>query len=173
MAVIDKVIHVEWRGPFTIEEIKKMKNRHDKGVYQVYGSHIVYGSDVLLYIGQTGKQTFAKRLSQEYWNYNQDAGNVRYYVGHLSGTQEPREENWLRQIDLVEAMLIHSHWPAGNSQNIQGLGQQSDNAKNTIILNWGYRRSLLSEVSGLTITDRFNEIRNYHCYGDTGNTLGV
>ena len=167
------VIHLQWDGPFTLEEIQGMNDNHDRGVYQVYGSHPVYGSDVLLYIGKAGEQTFSVRLQQEQWHYNQDAGNIRYYVGRLAGKRTPGHVEWGRQIDLVETLLIHSHWPAANSRNIQGLGGHAAEIANLHVLNWGQRRSLLSEVSGLMLTDRYNVIPNYHCYGDEDNLLNV
>lgn len=167
------VIHLQWDGPFTLEEVQGMNDDHDHGVYQVYGSHPVYGSDVLLYVGKAGQQTFSVRLNQELWHYNQDAGNIRYYVGRLAGEQTPEDTEWRHQIDLVEALLIHSHWPAANSQYIQGLGNHAPEIADLHVLNWGQRRSLLGEVSGLTLTDRYNVIPNYHCYGDEDNLLNV
>ena len=52
------IIHVQWDGPFTLDQLSEMNNEYDYGVYQVYGSHPIYGSDVLLYIGKAGKLTF-------------------------------------------------------------------------------------------------------------------
>ncbi len=168
------VMHVQWDGPFSLEEIADVNDkRHDCGVYQVYGSHPIYGSDVLLYIGKTSDQTFADRLVQETWNYNQDAGNVRCYIGRLAGLKTPEDAEWSHQIDLVETLLIHSHWPAGNSRNIQSLGNHASEIADIHVLNWGQRRSLLSEVSGLMLTDRYNDMPNYHCYGDEENLLEV
>jgi hypothetical protein len=37
----------------TKREYKRCKLQLMMGLYQVYGHHLVYGSDVLLYIGQT------------------------------------------------------------------------------------------------------------------------
>ena len=168
------VIHLQWDGPFTLQEVQRMNDDYDYGVYQIYGSHPVYGSDVLLYIGKAGEQTFSVRLQQqERWLYNQDAGNIRYYVGRLSGERTPKDAEWVRQIDIVEALLIHSHWPAANARNIQTLGTHTAIIADTHVLNWGLRRSLLGEVSGLMLTDRYNDIPNYHCYGDEHNSLNV
>ena len=167
------VIHLQWDGPFTLEEVREMNADHDYGVYQVYGSHPVYGSDVLLYIGKAGEQTFSVRLQQEFWHYNQDARNIRYYVGRLAGERTPKDAEWGHQIELVETLLIHSHWPAANSRNIQTLGGQAAEMADIHVLNWGQRRTLLSEVSGLMLTDRYNAIPNYHCYGDEDNSLDV
>ena len=168
------VIHVQWDGPFSLEQVSELNNEdHDYGVYQVYGSHPIYGSDVLLYIGKASQQTFATRLRQEPWLYNQDARNIRYYVGRLAAEQTPKETEWDRQIGMVEALLVHSHWPARNSQYVQSLGTNASQLSNIQILNWGQRRDLLGEVSGLMLTDKYDIIPNYHCYGDEDNALDV
>ena len=167
------IIHLQWDGPFTLEQTLKMNNDYDYGVYQVYGSHPIYGSDVILYIGRARDQTFSSRIGQEEWRYNQDAQNVRYYVGRLAGEQTPEDDELGHQIDMVEALLIHSHWPAGNAQYIKSLGANATDLTHIHILNWGHRRDLLSEVSGLMMTDHFDTIPNYHCYDDGNNTLGV
>ena len=167
------VIHLQWDGPFTLQEVQGMNDDYDYGIYQVYGSHPIYGSDVLLYIGKAGEQTFSARLQQEYWHYNQDARNIRYYVGRVAGERTPTDAEWAHQIDLVETLLIHSHWPAANSRNIQTLGALAAEIADIHVLNWGARRSLLSEVSGLMLTDRYDDIPNYHCYGDENNSLNV
>jgi len=36
----------------------------DRGLYQIYGHHPVYGSNVLLYIGQTYGRTFRERIEE-------------------------------------------------------------------------------------------------------------
>lgn len=167
------VIHVQWDGPFALEQILQLNDDHDYGVYQVYGSHPIYGSDVLLYIGKASQQTFAVRLRQEQWLYNQDGRNIRYYVGRLAAERTPEDKEWHQQINSVEALLIHSHWPAGNSQYIQSLGADGPQLAKIHLLNWGQRRSLLSEVSGLMLTDFYDDIPNYHCYGDEDNSLDV
>ena len=166
------IIHVQWDGPFTLDEVAKKDYKHDKGVYQVYGSHPIYGSDVLVYIGKTTAQTFSTRIHQELWNYTQDGQNVRYYLGRLAGKKTPDRDEWEEQISKVERLLIHSHWPAGNSRNIQGLGQ-GPRLNKVHVLNWGHRRYLLNEVSGFAMTDHFSTIEGYHCFGDEDNTLEV
>lgn len=56
------VIHVHWNGPFSLEDVEQKDDNFDYGVYQVYGSHPIYGSDVLLYIGKASDQTFSVRI---------------------------------------------------------------------------------------------------------------
>lgn len=48
------IIHIDWDGPYTLDQLKDlMDSKTEKGIYQVYGFHPVYGKDVLLYIGKT------------------------------------------------------------------------------------------------------------------------
>ncbi len=42
-------INIKWEGPKNLEEAQKKENsKKDYGVYQIYGFHPVYGSNVLL-----------------------------------------------------------------------------------------------------------------------------
>lgn len=164
------IVHVHWSGPYTIDTITALNNpTYDYGVYQVYGSHPIYGTDVLIYIGKANDQTFSKRLKQEGWDYHHDSGNVMFYVGRLAGPATPKNQDWADEIDKTEALLIHSHWPANNSKNIQTIC--FDQLRNLHILNWGDRRALMPEVSGHRMTDEYWNIPNYHCYGDEQNVL--
>ena len=98
-------IRIEWDGPYSLSDIgyneetekyipSNMLNDkcEDFGIYQVYGFHPIYGNDVLLYIGQATKQTFAKRLSQEAWEYNTDYKNIKFYAGRLFAKNQPTSE---------------------------------------------------------------------------------
>ena len=55
----EEIYIVHWDGPYSIEQIKEIK---DTGyvLYQIYGSHHLYGRDVLLYIGESYRE---KKLS--------------------------------------------------------------------------------------------------------------
>lgn len=55
------IIHIEWDGPFKLDQLSELNNTDiDFGIYQIYGSHPIYGADVLLYIGKADRQTFSK-----------------------------------------------------------------------------------------------------------------
>jgi hypothetical protein len=165
-------IHVNWDGPHSYDEAKKLTDGFvDFGVYQIYGAHPVYGSDVLLYIGKAVQQTFGTRLSQESWNFhNQDSSRVAVYVGRLSGyTETPDDEAWSEQISLVERLLIYAHWPAGNSSGLNvSFGQEFHGIH---ILNWGKYRDLLPEVSGARYSSRFGHDNGYKQYGESRRPL--
>jgi hypothetical protein len=158
-------IHVDWAGPLCFEEAKSLTNEdEDYGVYQVYGSHPVYGSDVLLYIGKADKQTFGKRLSQETWaDHNKDRNRVAFYVGRLhTYARTPKEEEWSRQIALVERLLIYAHRPAANSSGLNVSFPAS--LADVHVLNWGTHRDLLPEVSGARYSTLYDTADGYKPY---------
>jgi hypothetical protein len=158
-------IHVQWDGPHTYDDACNLQNdNQDFGVYQIYGAHPVYGSDVLIYIGKAEMQTFGKRLSQESWNFhNQDSSKLMVYVGRLAGYSScPNDEEWSKQITLVERLLIYSHWPAGNSSGLNvSFGEDLYPIH---ILNWGQYRDLLPEVSGSRYSSQYDSEENYKVY---------
>ncbi len=154
-------LHVEWDGPHPYDSAMRLRDEYiDYGVYQIYGSHPIYGSDVLLYIGKADRQTFGARLSQEGWNFhNQDSSRVAVYIGRLAGySSTPRDSVWSQHITLVERLLIYSHWPAGNSSGLNvEFGKELYRVH---VLNWGKYRDLLPEVSGSRYSDQFYEDEN-------------
>ncbi|WP_294966380.1 hypothetical protein [Sulfurimonas sp.] len=173
-----KNIRLEWDGPYNLDDIGYVKGKYtydeekfidelnqenrDYGIYQAYGSHPVYGNNVLLYIGKAAQQTFAKRLSQEGWEYNQDAKNIQFYVGRLfiiDNEEQPNNEIWNDMIDKAERMLIHAHEPARNSSNILNITKNTDKLKEfeTIrIFNYDSYKSLIPEISGELWVKEFN-----------------
>ena len=46
------VIEIEWEGPISVNDTIKLINDNDYGIYQIYGTHPVFGSNTLLYIGK-------------------------------------------------------------------------------------------------------------------------
>ncbi|MFC5401469.1 hypothetical protein [Cohnella soli] len=159
------IIHIDWDGPYPLDQIKGLNDRKtEKGVYQVYGTHPVYGKDVLLYIGRTSDQTFGKRILEEKWEYTNNYGDVKIYVGRLAGSTTPSNDTWVKEIDLAERLLIYSHKPAFNSMSIQTIPHQD--LHNIHILNWGLFNQLMPEVSGLRWTKILDNMPNYEVYGE-------
>ena len=166
-------IHIEWDGPFSLEgnsgrPAAKLTNRkRDRGVYQVYGGNHIYGGIALLYIGLTVEQTFAKRIGTQeqpqLWQWNRDAGRVEIYVGRLAGGKTPASSIWNQHITYAEQLLILAHQPPMNTQK---NFRTAEGLKRVHILNWGRYRDLLPEVSGARWTNRFDDIRGYHLFGD-------
>jgi len=162
-----KKIQITWDGPYTLEELKKGIEHIDKskGVYQIYGTHPIYGSNVLLYIGKTVKQSFKKRIMQEeHWWDNSDMGNVQIYTGRLFDKeirkkQKKEDFDWTNDISLAEQLLINTHMPAHNSSNINSISKQEETLKkiaNVRVVNWHYYRDLMMEVSGDLLLDETN-----------------
>lgn len=160
-------IHVNWEGPYTYDEALSLKNEHtDYGVYQIYGTHPIYGHNVLLYIGKAARQTFGLRLSQEFWGeYHNNASNVSVYLGRLGGYEcTPSGDEWESQITIVERLLILSHMPAGNSSGLNVL--LDENYHDVQVLNWGKYRDLLPEASGARYSNRYESADGYSLYGE-------
>ena len=158
MRLQPKIIHIQWQGPLQLPEIKSMKDdSKDYGVYQIYGAHRVYGTNILLYIGKANQQTFAKRIGQERWDvWEYNEGKVEIRLGRLVGEQTPSDKQWENQIDLAEVLLINAHKPAQNASNIGELSQLRDkDLRNVHVLNWGDLGALLPEVSGDRWTDKW------------------
>ena len=139
-------IHIDWTSGISLEESYLPNSSEDYGIYQIYGSHPVYGKNTLLYIGRAKNQTFGARLKQheKFW-YNQDSDEVIVYTGRI-GSNEPELaiKKWDDMIDLAEKLLIFTHQPACNSSNI--------NTANAIpiethVMNWGNRGLLMPEAS--------------------------
>lgn len=165
-------IHIQWEGPHNYSEALKLRDDFtDFGIYQIYGSHPIYGSDVLIYLGKADKQTFGLRLSQESWgSCNQDASRVTVYVGRLSSYEKtPPDAEWSKRIALAERLLISSHWPAGNSS---GLNVQfGEDTHEVHIFNWGQHRDLLPEVSGARYSNKYYLAEDYAAYGESRRTV--
>jgi hypothetical protein len=65
---------------------------------------------------------------------------------------------------LAERLLIFAHLPAHNSQvKIERLDADLQNVH---ILNWGYHRALLPEVSGARWTRKYDLVSGYKEYNE-------
>lgn len=141
-----KIINLEWKlvwkGPLSPDVVSKCTGR---GVYQYYGDHHVYGSDVLLYIGQTDE--LADRIRGHDFDELCDR-NIKIYFGRVRRVRKD-------MLKRVEKLLICASAPARNSHHvIEPLDEDQDKSLlNLLILNWGDYRSLLPEVSGYRFTD--------------------
>lgn len=158
-----KLIHIDWDGPYKLSELNTITDEEtDYGIYQIYGSHNIYGNNVLLYIGKADRQTIGKRISQENWWWNtSDPNNLQIYCGRIAGEATPTENQWSEEIDLAEKLLINVHKPAYNTQNLISIPDEK--LQNIHILNWGYYRDLLAEVSGLRWTSTLDNM-DYDVY---------
>lgn len=90
-----ETIYVEWSGPYSYDEIKDEVDKEEynvkpthMGLYQIYGSNPIYGSNVLIYIGKTiGREEdskFSNRLKgREIIECNEDSNNLQIYLGNI------------------------------------------------------------------------------------------
>ncbi len=125
-------INIWWEGPFTAEEVvskginqKEYDNTADKiGLYQIYGTHPLYGNDVLLYIGRT-KNKFKNRLRNRWVIENgNDSENVKIYLGTIYSPRETiTDDDEKKKIEKAEVLLINALKPAYNSSNVQSVGK--------------------------------------------------
>ncbi|MBC5852933.1 hypothetical protein H8Q88_18790 [Vibrio metschnikovii] len=156
-------IHIDWSGSYTLDELKGLTSSSDYGIYQIYGTHPVYGSDVLLYIGKADYQTLGVRIPQhDKWAYTSDVNNIRVYIGRLGSNLQVSESEWSKLIDLAERLLIYTHKPAYNSSCLNSVDKVPIIVH---VFNWGNYRSLLPEVSAFrylaTDEEHFPTYKNF------------
>lgn len=181
MAEIEE-IKVLWEGPFTIDQILDDKIDADKyyvkntdvGLYQVYGSHPIYGNGVLVYIGRTvGKNGFKSRLKNRWVIENgNDSENIQIYLGTVFSDAKKllNEEVLARElIEKVEVLLINSLKPAYNSSNIQSANEKFTEER-YIVHNEGNYRSL---VSVLDSKYQWENYLNFSIVNKIAKTIGI
>lgn len=143
----NKVVYLDWEGPFSLDDMKKFNTKNDYGLYQVYGSHSVYGANVLLYIGKTGTQTFGNTIHNEGWKYYDNSSGLRVYLGRFLSHGGFSNVEKAKQIHRCFKLLIYAHSPAYNAEFINTFHNDKGLKKLTIINCKNYR-DLLPEVSG-------------------------
>lgn len=161
----ERIIHIQWSGPHSLADVCPMTGPTDKGLYQVYAHHPIYGRH-LVYIGKTDGLSFGIRIPKHDWGTGSenDPDRVEYYVGRLKGIATPTFDEWAQEIRLAEALLIHSHGPAYNSHYIKDPPPSATHG-HVRVLNWGAVRSLSREVSGLMWSPRGEQFKPYQIYG--------
>jgi hypothetical protein len=164
-----KHIYIDWDGPYTMDELEELDDpRIDYGLYQVYGSHPLYGEEVLLYMGATGERTFGVKLAEEqnYWEVEEDFQPLIIYVGRLMGVVTPTNGVWAEEMDLALRLLIYAHAPVFNAREVAAL--PDDNLKKVHVVNWGEYLDLAPEVSGQRYLYKFPDTPEYTYYGKQG-----
>ncbi len=127
-------IEIEWEGPLTIKETTDEKNDageppdyggNDYGLYQIYGEHILCGSETLLYIGKTTEQTFSARIKQHLKDFLKNEGNIKVFLGRIYDPKRHcKKENWKTwrwDVDIAERILIYKYCPNYNGRGIGDL----------------------------------------------------
>jgi hypothetical protein len=147
MASQETLYNVFWEGPFSWNERTRAAKKHHC-LYQIYGQHAVYGSNVLLYIGMA--ENVSQRLEQHEEWIADECDEVTIRVGSLglfTGWSEwekayPKVDRAI--VDRIEALLIYAHQPAFNSANKATAKEKSRGLR---IFNSGKCGQLLPEVS--------------------------
>ena len=149
-------VTVEWEGCLCLEEVLKLDDMDkDLGVYQIYGTHIIFGKKALLYIGKTD-QTFSQRFRYEHVGWLKEEEDVSIHVGRIVKVDQTLKRD-ISPCDLrkiikdTEALTIKRHSPPYNSDNIgtyngqrlevvnQGeYGSLEDRYKSRDRKRWGY-----------------------------------
>ena len=146
---IETMYAVFWEGPFDWDKKHKFVKRHHF-LYQIYGTHPVYGRDVLLYIGSTSRDMLARLREHKEWVDDEyDAVQVRF--GSIrefrSWTQVDKNKSLTKVtpsiLGHIEALLIYSNQPAYNVRSKSDAAL----AENIRIFNYGRLGQVLPEVS--------------------------
>ena len=133
------LIEIKWEGPFTLEQVSALNSDIDYGVYQIYGTHNIIGTDSLLYIGLASAQTFSARLPQREWIHN-EFHEFKIYIGRIGAAIGCTKDKWDQLISHTELILIDHCQPPYNSQGLNGL--PNDIGNDILILNFGKRHKL-------------------------------
>ena len=150
-----KEIYVEWCGPYSYNQIIENEESNwpvkpsDSGLYQIYGFHPVYGSNVLNYIGKTEKPFFERLKGRSIIIDNQDSNKVEIYLGRIFYDDTEHHNELSHDISRAESLLIHYHTPALNSSNINSLKYADENIS---IINIGDFRALNKQISTQSFT---------------------
>ena len=148
-----KIIDVIWEGPFDLKYDRKTDEYSPPSlpkklvkkatVYQIYGQHLVYGRNVLLYIGKT-EQGVNMRLKEHLRGRFADEVELSVRMGTLYDENENpiRSKKWIL---AVESLLIVAHKPAMIRQY---LDCPNDDAAKIHLRNWGLIGDILPECSG-------------------------
>lgn len=145
------VVEIAWDGPYTPEQITSGMHRPiDYGVYQIYGTHNILGSDTLLYIGRAVDRPFGVRMGEhsEEW-IKWEPSNVHVYLGRIGGVdamKKRRWEEWDDQISKAEKLLIYFCSPLYNSGGIRSLAEMPL----TLILNLKRKHRLPVDISNVS-----------------------
>ena len=160
------IVHIFWEGNLSLDQVIKNKSdEKDCGIYQIYGTHPIYGHNSLLYIGIATDQTFAKRISEhkKQWLKDSDLDPVTIYLGDVyrqlgkvyKESEDFSDEEWEIITKQCEQLLIYALAPGYNSRNKQSINELE--LRDLHILNWGDRRDLYPEISGDRWTEKYGK----------------
>ncbi len=151
----EDIYEVCWEGPYTSETIKVELSEHQSqyALYSVYGSHPVYGNNVLLYVGMTKRGVLKRLAEHDYWMDEERYGLSQIYVASIGEFNSWEESNEIEKFDLpdtkvieqIEQLLIYSNQPVHNIKSKRSVKV----SKGLRVFNTNNYGSLLPEVSTL------------------------
>jgi hypothetical protein len=148
----ERIYDVHWEGPHNFEELSSKSFDENLVLYAIYGTHPIYGRNVLLYIGTTDS-LISTRLSQHAWWVEGEPDPCGVYMASIGGftnwqawEEIPKYKRMRSEITKkVEALLIYAHQPVYNQRSKRSAMA----SKGMRIFNTGHRGTLLGEVSAL------------------------
>jgi hypothetical protein len=125
-------LNIDWAGPYSPDRViadfgdggtRPHYEGLDYGLYQIYGDHILSGSDTLLYVGKANRQTFSRRFKQHRnWLQREGGAEHRVFLGRIyiprRHTRSDSWSTWENDVYLAERLVIHKYSPNYNSSSI-------------------------------------------------------
>jgi len=145
----EKIYDIYWEGPFEWDQ-REAKIKDEHVLYQIYGSHHLYGRDVLLYIGSSVRGLKERLREHEEWLEDEyDKVTLRFgSVGEFTNWKDwDTDDSYTKAkedlVQRIEALLIYTHQPPYNQIN----KSQAMKSKGIRIFNSGRSGQLFPEVS--------------------------
>ncbi len=160
------VIEIAWDGPFLVDDvITNKRGGSDYGIYQIYGTHNIFGPNSLLYIGMSQWRRFGARFREHRDSWTAwEPSEVKVYLGRLGSTREAtktRARVWQADIAHAEALLIYFCAPPYNGALLKELSRE---IPPTVVLNHRRRHRLPFEVSTMIRDTRVDEKEDWGEY---------
>ena len=145
----DEIYDIFWEGPYGWSK-RKVTPKRNHVLYAIFGTHYIYGSKTLLYIGRT-RRAGGKRLDEHDWWVEDESDEVFFKLASIGkftnwevrGKRPKYSPPSSEIIKRIESLLIYAHQPAYNSQNKQDLTA----FYNIRVFNSGQSAPLLPELS--------------------------
>ncbi|KMP12327.1 hypothetical protein UZ36_01035 [Candidatus Nitromaritima sp. SCGC AAA799-C22] len=161
----DSIINVHWEGPMEWKEAIKKGRKKGYVLYQICGTHLVYGSDIPLYIGKTERFASVKLKEHDWWVLHEEYDRVKVRLGSVGkwfdwdhwfnnpSKSYPAPKGQLKsQLADVEKLLVLANQPLYNTQY---KSEETVQIKHDIrIFNTGQMGRLLPEISGTYFLNR-------------------
>jgi hypothetical protein len=177
-----EIYKLNWSGPFDYKDIKDRKHIEkefellepldqakkakeiDWGIYQIYGTHPIFGDNTLLYIGMTSDLGFAQRIDvhQREWILY-EADDCKIYLGRFFSETEHdiiSNDEWFIRICETEKLLIHFCTPPYNSQNIKDIKIN----RNFVLLSYGKHKRVPFVLTSEWMKSFPNSVISYYSY---------